>query len=135
MTNSLLLVALISAINSFFLIPLVPIMLEMGCELVFPVGEGAAVGLLFAMGNFSGFIFGFFMSMIVGDGESKFRTLSTLMFCFVFFMVGMIATIRMKEEKNREKAERDLSEKRMSVNSTITSENSDSRNRRLSMEL
>ena len=133
MTNSLLLVALISAINSFFLIPLVPIMLEMGCELVFPVGEGAAVGLLFAMGNFSGFIFGFFMSMIVGDGESKFRTLSTLMFCFVFFMVGMIATIRMKEEKNREKAERDLSEKRMSVNSTITSENSDPRNSRLSM--
>jgi FLVCR family feline leukemia virus subgroup C receptor-related protein len=61
-TNSLLLVSLISAFNSFFLIPLVPIMLELGCELIFPVGEGTAVGFLFAMGNFSGFVFGNFLS-------------------------------------------------------------------------
>ncbi len=27
-----------SAYNSFFLIPLVPVMLELGCELAFPVG-------------------------------------------------------------------------------------------------
>ena len=53
-------VSLISAFNSFFLIPLVPIMLELGCELAFPVGEGTAVGFLFAMGNFSGFVFGNF---------------------------------------------------------------------------
>lgn len=33
-------------------------MLELGCELVFPVGEGTAVGFLFAMGNFSGFLLG-----------------------------------------------------------------------------
>ena len=57
-TDSLALVSLISAFNSFFLIPLVPIMLELGCELAFPVGEGTAVGFLFAMGNFSGFVFG-----------------------------------------------------------------------------
>lgn len=57
-TGSLALVSLISAFNSFFLIPLVPIMLELGCELIFPVGEGTAVGFLFAMGNFSGFVLG-----------------------------------------------------------------------------
>ena len=50
--------ALVSAYNSFFLIPLVPIMLELGCELAYPVGEGTAVGLLFAVGNLFGFIFG-----------------------------------------------------------------------------
>lgn len=65
MTENLVLASLISAINSFFLIPLVPIMLELGCELVFPVGEGSAVGLLFAIGNFGGFILGLFMTMIV----------------------------------------------------------------------
>ena len=96
MTNSLAIVALISAINSFFLIPLVPIMLEMGCELVFPVGEGAAVGLLFAIGNFFGFVFGFFMSMIVGEGEDKFRTLSALIFCLTFFLIGIMSIIKMK---------------------------------------
>ncbi len=37
-TDSLVLASLVSAFNSFFLIPLVPIMLELGCELVFPVG-------------------------------------------------------------------------------------------------
>ena len=64
-TGSLFLAGGISAFNSFFLIPLVPIMLELGCELAFPVGEGIAVGLLFAMGNFSGFLLGLVMSMIV----------------------------------------------------------------------
>ena len=38
LTQNLFLVSFISAFNSFFLIPLVPIMLELGCELVFPVG-------------------------------------------------------------------------------------------------
>lgn len=65
LTHSLFLASFISAFNSFFLIPLVPIMLELGCELVFPVGEGSAVGLLFAVGNFGGFLLGLFMSMIV----------------------------------------------------------------------
>ena len=50
--------AFISAYNSFFLIPLVPIMLELGCELAYPVGEGTAVGLLFAVGNLFGFFSG-----------------------------------------------------------------------------
>jgi hypothetical protein len=36
--DSLFLASFISMFNSFFLIPLVPIMLELGCEQVFPVG-------------------------------------------------------------------------------------------------
>jgi len=65
LTENLFLASFISALNSFFLIPLVPIMLELGCELVFPVGEGSAVGMLFAVGNFGGFILGLFLTMIV----------------------------------------------------------------------
>jgi hypothetical protein len=34
------------------------------------MGEGSAVGLLFAMGNFSGFVLGLFMTLIV-QGNSK----------------------------------------------------------------
>ena len=49
------------------------------------------------------------MSMIVGDGEEKFRTLSALIFCLAFFWIGMLCILKMKEEKNREKAERELS--------------------------
>jgi hypothetical protein len=126
-TNSLLLSSLISAFNSFFLIPLVPIILELGCELIFPVGEGTAVGLLFAMGNFAGFLLGLFLSLIVGDGDEKSRSFAGLMFCLVFFVIGYIMIFLLKEEKNREKAEEELSEKRKSKLSTISA--SDQSNR------
>ena len=65
LVENLFLASLISAINSFFLIPLVPIMLELGCELVFPVGEGSDVGILFAIGNYVGFVLGLVLSLIV----------------------------------------------------------------------
>ena len=93
-------------------------MLELGCELVFPVGEGAAVGLLFATGNFCGFLLGLFLSMILGQGESKGRSLAALLFCFAFFVIGMVCALLMKEEKNRERAESELSEKRKSQSSS-----------------
>ena len=64
-TGILALASLISAYNSFFLIPLVPIMLELGCEIAFPVAEGTATGMLFAMGNFCGFALGICLSLIV----------------------------------------------------------------------
>jgi len=86
-TNSLALASLVSAYNSFFLIPRVPIMLELSCELAFPVGEGAAAGLLFAMGNFAGFILGLFLSLIV-QGESKAQSAGGLGFCFGVFLIG-----------------------------------------------
>lgn len=64
-TGVLILASLVSAYNSFFLIPLVPIMLELACEIGFPVAEGTATGMLFAMGNFAGFLLGMFLTMIV----------------------------------------------------------------------
>jgi FLVCR family feline leukemia virus subgroup C receptor-related protein len=97
----------ISAYNSFFLIPLVPIMLELGCELVFPVGEGAAVGLLFAFGNLFGFLLGILwyylgaiMSLLI-DGETKMGTVKGLIFSFSMFLLGLICILFMNEEKNR----------------------------------
>lgn len=56
------------------------------------------------MGNFSGFLLGLVMSMIV-KGESKEQTLGGLGFCAGMFILGMILVFLMKEIKNREKAE------------------------------
>lgn len=64
-TDSIFWASFASGYNSFFLIPLVPIMLELGCELAFPVGEGTATGLLFATGNLFGFALGLILSVIV----------------------------------------------------------------------
>ena len=70
-------------------------MLELGCELVFPVGEGSAVGLLFAIGNFGGFLFGLIMSVIV-KGQSKAQTGGGLGFCAGIFVLGLILIYFMK---------------------------------------
>jgi Na+/melibiose symporter-like transporter len=94
-TSSLALAGLVSAYNSFFLIPLVPIMLELACEVAFPVGEGSAVGLLFAIGNFSGFVLGIFLSLIV-QGESKGQSAGGLGFCFGVFLLGLVLVYFMK---------------------------------------
>jgi Na+/melibiose symporter-like transporter len=51
------------------------------------------------------------MSLIV-DGESKASTFAGLVFCLLIFLVGLICAFAMKEEKNREKAEKDSIEKR-----------------------
>lgn len=112
-TGILALASLVSAYNSFFLIPLVPIMLELGCEIAFPVAEGTAAGLLFAMGNFAGFALGVFLTLIV-QGESKGQTLGGLGFCFGIFLVGIGLIYFMKEEKNRIKFEQEASDRRKS---------------------
>lgn len=68
--------------------------------MAFPVAEGTATGMLFAMGNFAGFLLGTFMTMIV-QGETKGQTLAGLSFCFGVFLVGLVIIWFMKEEKNR----------------------------------
>jgi hypothetical protein len=95
-TGVLALASLISAYNSFFLIPLVPIMIELSCEIAFPVAEGTATGMLFAMGNFAGFALGLFLTLIV-QGETKGQSLGGLGFCFGMFLVGLVLVYFMQE--------------------------------------
>ena len=80
--------------------------------------------MLFAFGNLFGFLYGLILSVIV-EGESKIQSLWGLMFCFGIFSVGIGLMYGVKEEKNREKAESELSERRKSLLSQ-TSSNSDS---------
>jgi hypothetical protein len=42
----------------FVMIPLVPIVYELSCELVFPIGEASAVGFLIGGSAISAFIYG-----------------------------------------------------------------------------
>lgn len=112
-TGSLFWASFVSAYNSFFLIPLVPIMLELSCELAFPVGEGSATGLLFAFGNFFGFLLGLFLSLIV-QGETKSQSAAGLGFCFGVFLIGLGLVYFMQEERNRMNYEQESSERRKS---------------------
>jgi FLVCR family feline leukemia virus subgroup C receptor-related protein len=62
------------------MIPIIPIILQFSCELVFPVGEASSTGFLYASGQFLGFALGLlFLSFL--DGKNKWRTqLVTLIF-------------------------------------------------------
>lgn len=105
-------------------------MLEMGCELVFPVGEGSAVGLLFAVGNFGGFLLGIFLSMIA-KGNSKGETAGGFGFCLGVELIGLILIYFMTEEKNRENFESEESERRRSSKLSMLSGSSDSETKKI----
>ena len=90
-------------------------MLELGCELVFPVGEGTAVGFLFAMGNFSGFLLGNFLTIegtilsIIVQGDTKGETGAGLGFCFFIFLIGFLMVFLLKEDLKRSTSEKENS--------------------------
>ena len=73
--------------------------------MAFPVGEGAATGLLFAVGNLFGFFLGLLMSLIV-QGESKGQTAAGIGFCFGVFLIGLGLVYFMKEHLNRRNYEK-----------------------------
>ena len=43
------------------------------------------------------------MSVIVGNGDTKYHTIGGLGFSLALFVVGLVLVLFMKEEKNREK--------------------------------
>ena len=61
------------------------------------------------MGNFSGFLLGTILSIIV-RGESKGETAGGLGFCFGMFIVGLVLVYFMNEKLNRSDSEKRLSE-------------------------
>jgi FLVCR family feline leukemia virus subgroup C receptor-related protein len=55
-THSIWASIVIVALTGFFFIPQVPIILEFGCELAFPIGEASSSGFLLAGGQLLGFL-------------------------------------------------------------------------------
>lgn len=82
--------------------------------------------MLFATGNFAGFLLGLFLSMIV-QGESRGQSAGGLGFCFGMFLIGIALIYFMKEETNRSDYERASSEKRKSERESVLESNSSDR--------
>ena len=55
-TRKLWVILVTISLLGFFLIPQVPIFLELGCELAFPIGEASSSGFLLAGGQLTGFV-------------------------------------------------------------------------------
>lgn len=55
-THKLWLVFLITAQLGFFFVPQIPVFLDFGCEVAFPIGEASSSGYLIAGGQLGGFL-------------------------------------------------------------------------------
>lgn len=76
------------------------------------MGEGTAVGLLFAVGNLFGFCLGSIQSLIV-KGQNKAQTAYGLILNVGLFLLGLVLIVMTKENLKRVKAERESSESRI----------------------
>lgn len=91
--DSYVVVALISGLVGFFLIPNVSLYIAYAAEVAFPIGEGSAGGYLFAAGQTFGFLLGLIIVSVI-DEKSRdtaiwsfmsFQLLLALSFIFIYW--------------------------------------------------
>ncbi|EGR32020.1 major facilitator superfamily protein, putative [Ichthyophthirius multifiliis] len=91
----------------FFIIPIIPIMLELANEVCFPVGEAIVSGFLYSISHVIGFVLGSGFSLIIESGSDK---KSGAFWCICtfgcVFTVGLFSVFLMKQTLNRTNAER-----------------------------
>ena len=51
----------------FFMVPLIPTMLELACETCFPIGEASVTGYMFAIAHIFGGVGGIGITVFIGD--------------------------------------------------------------------
>ena len=54
----------------FFMVPLIPTMLELACETCFPIGEATITGFMFAIAHIVGGVGGIGLTVFIGDVPS-----------------------------------------------------------------
>ncbi|KAL4460444.1 hypothetical protein ABPG74_000195 [Tetrahymena malaccensis] len=94
-----------SLLNGVFVVPAVPLMLELGIELSFPVSEAIGVGLLFAGGQLWGTAIGSIVS-IYCKGESQQQSDAAIYTFSGLFGIALILCLFLKEDLRRLRAEK-----------------------------
>ncbi|EAR99181.2 MFS transporter (macronuclear) [Tetrahymena thermophila SB210] len=94
-----------SLLNGVFVVPAVPLMLELGIELSFPVSEAIGVGLLFAGGQLWGTAIGSIVS-IYCKGETQESSDAAIYTFSGLFGLALILCLFLKEDLRRLRAEK-----------------------------
>ncbi|KAL4507094.1 hypothetical protein ABPG72_001887 [Tetrahymena utriculariae] len=94
-----------SLLNGVFVVPAVPLMLELGIELSFPVSEAIGVGLLFAGGQLWGTAIGSIVSLYC-KGESRGSSDAAIYTFSGLFGLAFILCLFLKEDLRRLRAEK-----------------------------
>jgi FLVCR family feline leukemia virus subgroup C receptor-related protein len=99
-TKSFVLVAIGASLFGFFIVAILPISYDFGCELTFPVGEAMTGGIL----NLSGQIVGIVTTLIVGT--LTFEPLLANLFNAGVLGIGLISAIFIKEVLLRQRKDK-----------------------------
>lgn len=86
----------------FFLIPMIPVMIELSCELVYPLSSSFAVGMLFSGATLFTVISSQVLTVITKGNDSDETSIFVGIVCIVGILIaGFIMLIFVKEVRNR----------------------------------
>jgi FLVCR family feline leukemia virus subgroup C receptor-related protein len=84
-------------ILGFFIIPIVPILLEFANEVCFPVGEAVTSGFLYSIAHVLGFFLGTLFSLIVDSFKDKETGTFWCIVAFAFvYLITLVSVFFMK---------------------------------------
>lgn len=105
MTKNVYIVMVVIFFLGMSLYPVVPVQIELASEIVFPVGEATATGLLWATGQFVGFLAGIVQTFVVTGQDKTSSFYGFLIYIFLFSLSTMFMQL-CKEVKKREQEEK-----------------------------
>ncbi|CAD8176132.1 unnamed protein product [Paramecium octaurelia] len=104
MTESLPLVLICYSVLGFFVIPCIPLQLELACKVLHPINQTIAVGFLLAGVHIWSFVFGEILSVITHD-QNKTQAFYGCLLLFLSFLAAAICFSRVKLPKEEEEEE------------------------------
>lgn len=88
-----------AVILGFFIIPIIPILLELANEVCFPIGEATVTGFIYTVAHIVSFCLGSLFSLILDstkDNNEKMGSIYVLICFALVFSVSLIAVFFMK---------------------------------------
>lgn len=99
-SNSLVFLVLSVSIFAFFLQPILPMLLELLCEIAYPAGEAVSAGMLFIVGNIFGVGASFLIDWIMSDKNPD-ESIVAFLIMVGMIMFGMISVFISKAKLER----------------------------------
>jgi len=107
-TEVFLFVLLPSVSLGFFIIPVIPILLELANEVCYPIGEATVTGFIYTLAHISSFILGSIFSLIIDSASEDNKKAGTMYVLFSFcgvFSTAFVCVLFMKQQLHRTAAE------------------------------
>lgn len=103
-TEAFLLVMIPAMTLGFFIIPIIPMLLEFANEVTFPIGEATVTGFIYTLAHIVSFLLGSLFSIIIDAAPSnnkKSGTIWVLVCICSIFMISLVLVFFMKQDLKR----------------------------------